>query len=237
MDTTPDSGSPNVEASAEGEEEAEFFNKDVAMLFLRWQNEKYAPEVLPFDHKVAENISEMVEYVGEGFEEERNEGDAQDPNDPDFVLRCVDLERIKYVLRDYLRIRLSKLSQWPQHYLEPANIQYLSDAERNFLREFWALKKNFLDHRLLGALPAAKQGLDDKMDLLDMVRRPVLDKHVYARLAESIGPIAVPATSTQDTAATPEPLTLQAGNTYLLRWPIVRKFFMEAELEGKVKLV
>jgi hypothetical protein len=30
-----------------------------------------------------------------------------------------DLERTKYVLRDYLRIRLWKLTQWPQHYLEP----------------------------------------------------------------------------------------------------------------------
>uniref|UniRef100_A0A7S1PN95 DNA replication complex GINS protein SLD5 n=1 Tax=Alexandrium catenella TaxID=2925 RepID=A0A7S1PN95_ALECA len=234
MDSAPDSS--HVEGTAEGEDEV-FHNKDVEKLFLRWQNEKFAPEVLPFDRDVAENISEMVEYVGEGLEEERGEGDGQDPNDPDYCLRCVDLERIKYLLRDYLRIRLWKLSQWPQHYLEPANIQYLSDAERQFLREFWNLKKGFFESRLLGGLPTAKQGLDDKMDLLDMVRRPALDKHVYARLSESIGPIEVPPTSTQDTGSSPEPLTLQAGNTYLLRWPIVRNFFLNPELEGKVQLV
>mmetsp|Transcript_78445 Transcript_78445/g.230020 ORF Transcript_78445/g.230020 Transcript_78445/m.230020 type:complete len:235 (+) Transcript_78445:49-753(+) len=234
MDSANDSS--HVEETADGEEEA-FLNKDVTKLFMRWQNEKYAPEVLPFDREVAENISEVVEFVGENLEEERGEGDGQDPNDTSFCLRCVDLERIKFLLRDYLRIRLWKVSQWPQHYLEPANIKLLSDAERQFLREFWGLKRGFFEHRLLGALPPAKQGLDDKMDLLDMVRRPTLDKHVYARLSENIGPIEVPPTCTQDTATTPEPLTLHAGNTYLLRWPIVRKFFMDAEHEGKVQLV
>lgn len=238
MDTVPeDSSEPRIEASAEAEDEP-FFNEDLDKLFTLWQNEKYAPEVLPFDNGVVENISEMMEYVGEGLEDEEN----KDPNDPNYCLRCVDVERTKYLLRDYLRIRLWKLTQWPQHYLEPEHMRLLSDAERRFLREAWTLKKQFFEHRLLGALPAAKQGLDDKMDLLDMVRRPVLDKHVYARLAENIGPIEVPPTSTQDTAdRSQEPLTLQAGNTYLLRWPIVRQFFFEPFLDketaGKVKLV
>mmetsp|Transcript_66757 Transcript_66757/g.215133 ORF Transcript_66757/g.215133 Transcript_66757/m.215133 type:complete len:233 (-) Transcript_66757:189-887(-) len=212
-----------------------FVNRDVARLLARWRNEKYAPEVLPFDREVAENISEVLEFVGEALEEDRAEGDGQDPNDPDYCLRCVDLERVKYLLRDYLRIRLWKLAQWPQHYLEPANLQLLSDAERTFLREFWGMKRSFLEYRLLGALPATKQGLDDKMDLLEMVRRPVLDKHVYARLSADVGPIELPATSTQ--GPSPEPLVLHGGNTYLLRWPLVRGLLMDPEHEGKVQLV
>jgi len=224
-----------MDETGDGEDEP-FVNRDILRLFMRWQNEKYAPEVLPFDREVTENISEIMEFVGESLEEERAEGEILDPNDPDYCLRSLDLERTKYLLRDYLRIRLWKLSQWPQHYLEPANMHLLSDAERAYLREFWNMKHSFLEHRLLGALPPAKQGLDDKMDLLDMVRRPVLDKHVYVKLSENIGPLDVPSTGTQDASA-PEPLTLYEGNTYLLRWPIVREFLMDSIHEGKVQLV
>merc|ERR1740138_435198 len=96
----PDSG------TQEGDEEP-FVNRDVTRLYTRWQNEKYAPELLPFDKEVTENLCEVIEFVSENLEDERSaDGEMPDPNDAHFVLRCVDLERVKYVLRDYLRIRL-----------------------------------------------------------------------------------------------------------------------------------
>lgn len=214
-----------------------FVNPDLSKLLIMWRNEKYAPEILPFDTEVVENISEVVDFVGETLEEERLESDVQDPNDPDRCLRVLDLDRTKYILRDYLRIRLWKLSQWPQHYLEPRNLALLSEAERNFLRDCWQLKRGFFEHRLLGALPAAKRGLDDKLDHLDMVRRPILDKHVYARITGDVGIIDIPPDFTQETSGSVEPLALHEGQSYLLRYSLIRKFLMEPEHAGKVQLV
>mmetsp|Transcript_60183 Transcript_60183/g.130518 ORF Transcript_60183/g.130518 Transcript_60183/m.130518 type:complete len:235 (+) Transcript_60183:58-762(+) len=225
-----------LDEAADAEDEP-FLNRDVIKLLSRWRNEKYAPEVLPFDGEVVENLSEVVEFVSETLEDERAE-EIQDPNDPDCSLRRMDLERVKYVLRDYLRIRLWKLSQWPQHYLEPNNLRFLSDAERLWLREFWDVKKEFLDHRLLKALPLPKQGLSDTIDLLDMVRRPALDKHVYARILGDVGPVEIPPSFTQDSSGSlPEPLNLIEGRTYLLRYSLVRKFLTDLERPDLVQLV
>jgi hypothetical protein len=140
------------------------------------------------------------------------------------------------VLRDYLRIRLWKLTKWPQHYLEPGNLDVLSDAERVFLREFWEAKKGFLENRLLEALPPAKRLLDEKTDLLDMVRRPNLEKHVFARITGEI-PKLTPSASPSTQGSDAEPLELASGQTYLIRYAVIREFLIDSAHEGKVQLV
>merc|ERR1719277_2145665 len=148
------------------------------------------------------------------LDERCGDGQPPDPNDAHYALRCIDLERVKYVLRDYLRIRLWKLSQWPQHYLEPANHNLLSDAERVFLRETWELKAAFFEHRLLCALPEVKRHLDERMDLLDMVRRPDTERYVYARIVADVGEIEIPPTFSQDTASQSQaPFRAELGQT------------------------
>eukprot|EP00931_Biecheleriopsis_adriatica_P077207 TRINITY_DN50818_c0_g1_i1.p1 TRINITY_DN50818_c0_g1~~TRINITY_DN50818_c0_g1_i1.p1 ORF type:complete len:253 (+),score=50.78 TRINITY_DN50818_c0_g1_i1:37-759(+) len=240
MDSLDTDKEDTLGASGEaGPEDAAFVNEDVERLVTRWRNEKYAPELLPFDTEVVEDMSEVLEFVADSLEEDRAEGE-QDPNDPDFRLRSLDLDRMKYILRDYLRIRLWKLSQWPQHYLEPKNQSLLSAAERTFLNEYWENKKLYLENRLLSALPRNNQGLADKSDLLDMVRKPDLEKFVYVRIKADVGEIEVPPSlsgPTQESSGTQKPLPLDEGNTYLLRYCLVRPFLMEAAHNGKVELV
>eukprot|EP00442_Polarella_glacialis_P020574 CAMPEP_0115079728 /NCGR_PEP_ID=MMETSP0227-20121206/18273_1 /TAXON_ID=89957 /ORGANISM="Polarella glacialis, Strain CCMP 1383" /LENGTH=238 /DNA_ID=CAMNT_0002467271 /DNA_START=116 /DNA_END=832 /DNA_ORIENTATION=- len=231
-----DSFQASGQAAGQGEEEA-FVHEDVDRLIRRWRNEKYAPEILPFDKDVIQNMSELLEFVAETLDGERNEGEGQDPHDPDFCLRNIDLERMRYVLRDYLRIRLWKLTRWPQHYLEPKNQDLLSAAERAFLSEYWDNKRLFLDNRLLTTIPPSKRALNEKLDFLDMVRRPEIEKHVYARIKKDVGEIEVPPSMTQSTEGTPAPLVLVEGDTYLLRYSIIRSLMMQPEHDGKVDLV
>lgn len=217
------------------------FNKDVETLFRRWRNEKFAPELLRFDTDVVEALSEVVEFVAEGLEEEKADGEGADAGggDPHYLLRCVDMDRVKYLLRDYLRIRLWKLRRWPQHYLEPSNLEFLSKAERTIVvKDYWELKKQFLDNKFLSGLPILKQKLDDKVDLLDMTRRPDLDKNVYVRIVGEVDPIEVTPSTTQGVSATQRStVPLNKGDTYLLRYQQVRHFFTEPEHDGKLVLV
>jgi len=228
-------------ADAEEEKENEpWIHQGMEQLVRRWKNEKYAPEILPFDQQNVEDLSEAIEFVNEILHEERAEGSLEDPTCAiDYSLRSIDYERVKYVLRDYLRIRLWKLTKWPQHYMEEGHIEVLSPAERHFLREFWDAKQGFLHNRFLDALPPTKQPLDQKLDLLDMVRRPNIEKHVYARITGEIPKInPTPSPSTQGSERTePEPLVLSNGQTYLIRYSQIREFLMDSTQDGKVQLV
>lgn len=244
MDTVLDEAGGLLDSGSLGlgvdDEEAGWVNPEMLELHRMWRNEKYAPELLPFNATVVENLSEVIEFVGEDLDEERAAEEDADPNDPSLVLRSADLERVRYVVRDYLRIRLWKITQWPQHYMERDNINLLSDAERTFLREYWHHKKRFFEVRLLGALPPSKHALDEKVDLTDMVRRPSLNKFVYARVTGDLGPIEVPSSMTQDSSTEGSrnaPAEYAQGRTYLIRYAMIRKFLLEAEHKGKIELV
>jgi GINS complex subunit 4 len=239
MDSFPDS-SPGLLGSAEkdvdGGENEPWIHKSFSDLMRRWNNEKYAPEILPFDLQLVEDHRETLDLVSETLQEDQENAEPADLDDTDYILRCTDYERVLYVLRDYLRIRLWKLSRWPQHYLEPNHMDVLSDAERAFLRDYWDARKGFLQHRLLDALPHSKQGLEDKMDLLDMVRRPNLDAQVYARVTDEI-PEIYPSPSMSTQGSESEPLKLVNGQTYLIRYSLIREFLIERSQDGKVELV
>mmetsp|Transcript_9162 Transcript_9162/g.20418 ORF Transcript_9162/g.20418 Transcript_9162/m.20418 type:complete len:236 (+) Transcript_9162:80-787(+) len=214
------------------EDDVPFVNEQVTVLYRRWRNEKYAPEVLPFDAKLIEDIRDLVEFVSEGLQEELDSGAAHD-NDVDHRLRSVDLSRIRYVLREYLRIRLRKLEEWPQHYLQGENVRWLSKAESSHVRDLWQIRSGFFHHRLLSAMPNTKQGLEDNVDLLEMVRRPNLDHYVYIRFLED-----VPETFLVDAADQADLFReLKKNETYLVNYSTVRKFFFQADLDGIVELV
>jgi len=235
MDTFQDSSLGFGDDSA-GDLDTDILNQDVPTLFRRWRNEKYSPEILPFDAQVVDNMCEVTEFVAESLLEEMNDAKNSQPEDLDsglhVRLRRIDLDRSRYLLRDYLRLRLWKLTQYPQHYLEPAHMELLSDAERTFLRDFWDAKRGYLENRLLGGLPPQKQALTE-----EMVRRPVVDRHVYARFAGEVGAIEVPPSATQGTQSSPTSLSPKKGDTIIIRYSLVRKFLMDPQLDGSVELV
>merc|ERR1719443_269801 len=98
-------------------------------------------------------MTEANQYLSEALFAESQEMEDAVHDTLDATIRNIDLDRVRYWLRDYLRIRLWKLMQYPQHYLEPANQALLGDAERVFLREHWAGKQQFFQGHLLNFLP------------------------------------------------------------------------------------
>merc|ERR1719235_2981283 len=90
--------------------------------------------------------------------------EAPDPEQIAFrnIIYATELERLRYLLRDYLRIRLFKLAEYPQHYLEPSNQIHLSEAERNYVKSMWEAQEGLFNNRFLSALPSHKMHLDIK---------------------------------------------------------------------------
>jgi GINS complex subunit 4 len=229
-----------------------FENTDIGRLRQMWRDEKYAPELLPMDNVVIENINEQLDFQDDLIRNEKEEDLDESPEaaaDPDRAasvktICAIELDRLRYILRDYLRIRLWKLAEYPQHYLEKSNQMLLSEAERIYVKGLWEAQEGLLHNRFLSALPKMNRRLDTQEDLLDLVRRPDLDRHVYIKVLQDIGfVISVSLTqSTQDSEITPsatrqQDLTLTPGHTYNLKYRHIRQLLMNPEHRGKICLV
>lgn len=83
---------------------------DLAALKQAWISERMAPELLHFERalvdRVLERIRKQIEYI------EMNSMDLTRGTDTKLKLLLVetDLERIKFIMRGYLRARLAKVS-------------------------------------------------------------------------------------------------------------------------------
>lgn len=231
-------GLPELD-SAEKEQEDDKAKdlQPAAQMHVKWTNEKYAPELLPFESRLVTDLHELLDFVADDLRsEDALKQAAEDEGEMADHMRCkrIELDRIRYIVRDYLRIRIWKLTQYPQHYLEGGNEELLSDAERRFLRDYWHNKKQFLDNRFLSVLPPVKAKLEDHM-----LRRPNLESNVMVQVNDEIDPIMMPP-RTQSQGESPgsqEPLNLKPGGTYLLKYKLVRDYFMHEALQGKVELV
>ncbi|CAE7847374.1 SLD5, partial [Symbiodinium sp. KB8] len=217
---------------AEVDEEQDF-SGEIAKMIRRWKNEKYAPEILPFDQDTIEFFVNLLQFVTENLEEEGE--DEKGAVDTATNLRWIEKERFTYILRDYLRIRLRKLSQFPVYYLDKDNQALLSSAERIWLHEYWDNKSQLLQNRFLGALPGHLQSLtNDDNAPMDMVRRPSIQKHVYARICGDLGQLTPsPTPGSVAPTSTQQPLELVEGETYLVQYSVLRKFLMEPDHDGK----
>jgi hypothetical protein len=73
MDSLDETSTPGITATEDdGDDGAEpWIHQGIEILMRRWKNERYAPEILPFDQQTVEDLSEASEFVNENLHEER----------------------------------------------------------------------------------------------------------------------------------------------------------------------
>eukprot|EP00913_Durusdinium_trenchii_P028027 g26278.t1 len=75
------------------DEEVDNMKEDIDRLIRRHRNEKYAPELLPFDQDMVEGMSEILHFVEKSLMEDRASGE-QGPTHPSFLLRSTETDRL-----------------------------------------------------------------------------------------------------------------------------------------------
>lgn len=76
-----------------------------------WLNEKFSPEILPHQIEIVECMLEQVQHM------ENNMSKLQ-KNDFRLLAHRMELERIRFVISSYLRLRLEKIELYTQHILK-----------------------------------------------------------------------------------------------------------------------
>ena len=101
-----------------------------------WQNEKFSKEILQFEDKVLDILKKI-----ESKEEELNTLKANE----DSELIELDIERIKFIIKDYLRIRMAKIEKYLYYIVKHDLTALLSSPEFEYVMQLFKLKKKYFD--------------------------------------------------------------------------------------------
>ncbi|KAK9474741.1 uncharacterized protein V1510DRAFT_428085 [Dipodascopsis tothii] len=194
-----------------------------------WKAERTAPELLQYEAELMDWVMERVRAQIEYIEQSTADMDAADRY---IKLRLLiietELERIKFLVRGYLRARLHKIERYYMHVLgTPAVQARLSPSEDRYVRQYAENLHGLYGQRFLAGLPPNLRKMDDKAGGLDMVEAPSVDDAVFVRVVEDVAAPVSLGPEEDDS------IDLRKGNIYLVRYSAVRRHLRA----GQVRLI
>ncbi|KAG0242443.1 GINS complex subunit [Actinomortierella wolfii] len=161
--------------------------KYVQHLTQAWINERAAPEILPYEGEAVQGLLDRIDSQLAIID------DLDAGSDSDIILSIIyqtELERVKFVLRGYLRTRISKIERFGQYYLGNNDMKSrLSPAEQTYVESYVRLTMKHYSSSFLNEFPPSLQKQDDIVfdRRISMVSKPNLSEAVFCRVIKPIG--------------------------------------------------
>ncbi|SCU81513.1 LAMI_0B06568g1_1 [Lachancea mirantina] len=170
--------------------------QDFNDLLVAWRNERMCPEILAYPHLLmartlrrVQQQMEHIECVSMGFyEDETRDAASAVANKLPLLCMEADLERLKFVVRSYIRCRLSKVDKFSL-YLRQLDTQQpvpltelLSSKELEYHERHFTILLKLLNSTILKHMPPELQAIDDNEGSVPMVEGPDLASFVFVRV-------------------------------------------------------
>jgi len=107
-------------------------------LIIAWKNEKLCKNLLPYEDILLINCINLVEKYEKKLKEEQIIQDSYD-----YILQ--DIQRMKFLIKDYLRIRLFKIEKYIFYILKNDLSSLLSQNEINFVIDLIKMKSIYFN--------------------------------------------------------------------------------------------
>lgn len=187
-----------------------------------WLNEKFAPDLLRPQPDILDLMLKQINYMDENISQ-------LDKNDFRFIAHKMELERIKYIVASYLRIRLRKIETYTKDILNEdatrtATEKRLSDDEQRFAQSYMdSINKHFQ----LVAIQHMPQNLreDATTGKNREIVTPNMMSHIFLRANEAVPSVIV---GTND-----EEVDLDTGSLHIMPYNLAANLL----LDGKVQLI
>ena len=141
------------------------------------------------------------------------------------VIVQTELERIKYIIRSYLRARLFKIDKHLQYIFDnPIQSSRLSHDERDYATKHLALIDRHYHHAFLRDLPDNLQRTNDATGGISMIEEPDLDRAVFCKVVKQ------PVNPMLD-LGNDESISLTMDSIYMVRYSVVRELIMDGSIE------
>mmetsp|Transcript_31016 Transcript_31016/g.50404 ORF Transcript_31016/g.50404 Transcript_31016/m.50404 type:complete len:249 (+) Transcript_31016:104-850(+) len=165
--------------SDDDEEESETIVDELRKI---WLNEKGAPEILKYEARVMKRVEEELETQKahiERLSEEKHTGG---------IIRILQMEydRVNYMRKDYLRIRLRKIQKFDIDILSSDDVEnLLNKAEIDFASGYLDLRERHFGKSFLHHIPDNYDSLTEK----NMEVKPNMDEYVFFKATANVGTV------------------------------------------------
>lgn len=200
---------------------------DIERLKLALFNEKLAPALLPHNDDLVIRIKELTNEQSNMIAE--LEATAEPTSMLQRSLYEMELERVNYMLRSYMRTRLIKISRF-SIYLDTSDETQavLSKNELDFLKRYLQMYRQHVDREIWDTAEGSSR-LDERLRDINLtgplVVQPELDSHVYCKALVDCEPFRIEETD--------ETIEMLQNEIRLLPFRLVERFVHE----DKVMLV
>lgn len=125
----------------------------VAQRFQEWWiSERNCPVLLPYQGELVDCLLDQLDHMRQGLSQLK-------ANDLRAGLHRLEVERIQYLINDYLRCRLKKIQKFLPQRPSPEINELLSDQERTFIDDVVNATHKHFQASALSQMPAGMQQL------------------------------------------------------------------------------
>lgn len=195
-------------------------------------NEVYSPEILDYEKETVTAIQNLTENQGDALDDVEYDTTTSNTNGNgnmvgfDMHVKRMELERVSYLVRSYLRTRLKKIERGILYIFKNQSslFERLSAAEREFAVAYMNLVEAHFKRSFLSMLPEKLRNLD-KDGSVNHAVPPNLEKFTFCKITKSIGSYAV------SDQATDDPIELNKDDILCLRYSRIRQLILSGEAE------
>lgn len=214
----------NVDYDEDSEEEAEALTaaEVFAKLEEAWLNEKFSPELLEAKTEIVECIMDQIKVMEENLLKCKKD-------DMKICIHKMELDRIRFVLSSYLRIRLQKIQNYTAYYLNIENqrtdkqASLFSPEELKFAKEFHSSIDKHLTELAMQHMPSILQNLNDNLS----GNKPDLDCYVFLRVNEDTDSVVI---DEETTETGEETVDFQKDEQHIIRYQPIRHLVSSSQL-------
>ncbi|WVR09486.1 hypothetical protein IAU60_006554 [Kwoniella sp. DSM 27419] len=190
---------------------------DVRRIGLVWVKERGTPEIMPWEGDLVDNIFDKLEQQVKMVNTLRSDPQTSEEEHFKLVLVQTEIERVKYLVRSYVRTRLDKIEKHSQHITSTPSIHHLlSGAELSHAQRYTELIHTHFQHSVLDSLPEWLRKMNDSYgDGLSMVSKPNRNTPVLVYCRKDCGEI---------TLEGGERAALAKGTTHLVKYRLVDRW-------------
>lgn len=216
-----------------GEEQEDSVNE----LYRLWRNERATPELQENPEDLIKEVLELIEF--QSIKLSKHQETLTEATKGNFAfLDCLyqmDLERIKFVLKSFLRCRLCKIEKgwaefWP-NWSTQGRSEYLqsnlTSFEREYLQSFASNFVSSLQESVLDRIPDKMASLDDEEMQWTGIRPMASNQpnsHVICKVRKDLGEVVL------------DPITratapLQTNDIFVLQYSVIKQFLEVGDVE------